>query len=89
MEEASTFGSEMSRCIDAVLVAGVDYGIIPRCTKPSLLKPGAEKIMNYLGLIDYNGAENGEEAGAGGCCSECGLSVRTVYTGCGGHEHRA
>ena len=51
VEEAASFDSEMSRYIDTVLVSGVDYGIIPRCTKPSLLKPGAEKIMNYLGLI--------------------------------------
>lgn len=51
VEEAASFDSEMGRYIDTVLVSGVDYGIIPRCTKPSLLKPGAEKIMNYLGLI--------------------------------------
>ena len=28
----------------------LDYGIIPRCNKPSLLKPGAEKITMLLGL---------------------------------------
>lgn len=41
----------MNRFIDTVLIAGVDYGIIPHCSKPSLLKSGAEKILNYLGLI--------------------------------------
>lgn len=51
VEEAKTFDDEMNRFIDAVLIAGVDYGIIPHCSKPSLLKPGAEKILNYLGLI--------------------------------------
>lgn len=51
VEEAKTFDDEMNRFIDTVLIAGVDYGIIPHCSKPSLLKPGAEKILNYLGLI--------------------------------------
>ena len=66
VDEAKQFDDDMSRFIDAVLIAGVDYGVIPHCSKPTLLKPGAEKIMNYLGLIartevvnrmeDYNDA---------------------------------
>ena len=32
------------------LKKNLDYGIIPRCNKPSLLKPGAEKITMLLGL---------------------------------------
>lgn len=51
VEEAKSFDDEMNRFIDAVLIAGVDYGIIPNCKKPTLLKSGAEKILNYLGLI--------------------------------------
>ncbi|MEE0686952.1 MAG: hypothetical protein UEA60_09935 [Lachnospiraceae bacterium] len=51
VEEAKIFDDEMNRFIDTVLIAGVDYGIIPHCSKPSLLKSGAEKILNYLGLI--------------------------------------
>ena len=51
VEEAKQFDDEMNRFIDTVLIAGVDYGIIPNCKKPSLLKSGAEKILNYLGLI--------------------------------------
>ncbi len=51
VEEAKTFDNEMNRFIDTVLVAGVDYGVIPHCNKPSLLKSGAEKILNYMGLI--------------------------------------
>lgn len=51
VEEAKEFDDEMNRFIDTVLVAGTDYGIIPNCKKPSLLKSGAEKILNYLGLI--------------------------------------
>ena len=51
VEEAKSFDDEMNRFIDTVLIAGVDYGIIPNCKKPTLLKSGAEKILNYLGLI--------------------------------------
>lgn len=51
VEEAKTFNDEMSRFIETVLVAGTDYGVIPHCSKPTLLKSGAEKILNYLGLI--------------------------------------
>ena len=51
VEEAKSFDDEMKRFIDTVLVAGVDYGIIPNCKKPTLLKSGAEKILNYMGLI--------------------------------------
>lgn len=51
VEEARTFNDEMNRFIESVLVAGTDYGVIPHCNKPTLLKSGAEKILNYLGLI--------------------------------------
>lgn len=51
LEEAKDFDDEIGQFVESVLIAGTDYGIIPRCSKPSLLKPGAEKIMNYLGLI--------------------------------------
>ena len=51
VEEAKQFDDDMNRFIDTVMIAGVDYGVIPHCNKPTLLKSGAEKIMNYLGLI--------------------------------------
>lgn len=51
VEEAKTFNDEMNRFIENVLVAGTDYGVIPHCNKPTLLKSGAEKILIYLGLI--------------------------------------
>lgn len=51
VEEARTFNDEINRFIESVLVAGTDYGVIPHCNKPTLLKSGAEKILNYLGLI--------------------------------------
>lgn len=77
VEEAASFDSEMSRFIDTVLVSGVDYGIIPRCNKPSLLKPGAEKIMNYLGLIARVEVSNRvEDYGSDGFfCYTCKVSL--------------
>ncbi len=51
VEEAKQFDDDMNRFIDTVLITGVDFGVIPHCNKPTLLKSGAEKIMNYLGLI--------------------------------------
>ncbi len=51
VEEAKQFNDEMNRFIDTVLIAGSDFGLITNCKKPTLLKSGAEKILNYLGLI--------------------------------------
>ena len=34
------------------MIKGSDYGVIPGTTKPTLLKPGAEKIAKLLGLAD-------------------------------------
>ena len=36
--------------VQSQLKDGVDYGIIPNTKKPTLLKPGAEKILMLLGL---------------------------------------
>lgn len=33
-----------------LMVPGKDYGVIPGTEKPALFKPGAEKLLNYLGL---------------------------------------
>ena len=47
--------AERDRLIASVLVEGVDYGTIPGCgDKPTLFKPGAEKITDALSLCpDY------------------------------------
>lgn len=45
---------EREAIIEQVLVPGVDYGKIPGTDKETLLKPGAEKITDCLGLYpDY------------------------------------
>lgn len=51
VEEAKSIDDDMNRFIDVVLIEGVDYGLIPHCPKPTLFKSGAEKTLNYLGLI--------------------------------------
>ena len=51
VEEVQLYNTEMDRFIDECLISGVDYGVIPHCQKPTLLKSGAEKIAIYLGLI--------------------------------------
>lgn len=38
--------------VRATMVSGQDYGVIPGTQKPTLLKPGAEKIAKLLGLAD-------------------------------------
>ena len=51
---------ERGRIIDSVLRPGLDadYGVIPGTKKPTLLKPGAEKIADCLDLYpDYESME--------------------------------
>lgn len=45
--------NRFQQVVHANLVAGQDYGVIPGTgSKPTLLKPGAEKIAKLLGLAD-------------------------------------
>ena len=76
VDEAKESDDEMSRFIDEVLVSGVDYGIVPHTSKPTLLKPGAEKILNFLGLIARTEVVNRiEDIGAGYFAYECKVYV--------------
>lgn len=34
-----------------IMVPGVDFGVVPGTVKPTLLKPGAEKLTTFFGLI--------------------------------------
>jgi hypothetical protein len=87
-EHASLEDTLMSALID-----GVDYGKIPRATKPCLLKPGAEKIVQALGLrASFPGLSRYEEAcqsgvAIGDILIRCYLSTEdgtVVAEGCGG-----
>lgn len=42
--------SSFQKVVNETLVKGQDFGIIPGTEKPTLLKPGAEKILMILGL---------------------------------------
>lgn len=44
--------NQFQKTVHANMVPGQDYGIIPGTDKPTLLKPGAEKIAKLLGLAD-------------------------------------
>jgi len=59
------FHDEKMRFIKDVMVDGHDYGVIPGCgSKPSLLKPGAEKLLQVYGfgsLMDKTGEDATEK----------------------------
>ena len=44
--------NEFQRLAHQYLIEGADWGVIPGTSKPTLLKPGAEKIAKLLGLAD-------------------------------------
>lgn len=39
--------------VESILSKGVDYGVIPGTDKPTLLKPGAEKLNTFFGLATH------------------------------------
>ena len=50
-EEAKELDDALRAMMKAVLREGVDYGVIPGTgTKPTLLKPGAEKLLQWFGF---------------------------------------
>lgn len=50
IEAMSERYSAIVRVKDAIMRDGVDYGTIPGTDKPTLLKPGAEKLCTFFGL---------------------------------------
>ena len=53
--------NKFQQVVHANLIKGQDYGIIPGTSKPTLLKPGAEKITKLLGLCDHYELEDRQE----------------------------
>ncbi len=45
--------NRFQQVVRATMIDGQDYGVIPGTQKPTLLKPGAEKIAKLLGLADH------------------------------------
>lgn len=54
MQSSITYMAQMRNALIAftkeVLVKEQDYGVVPGVQKPTLLKPGAEKLMNLFGM---------------------------------------
>lgn len=50
VDEAKRRLGELQRFIREVMVPGEDYGVIPGTDKPTLYKPGAEKLCEIYGL---------------------------------------
>jgi len=44
--------NRFQQIVHSTMIPNLDYGIIPGTSKPTLLKPGAEKIAKLLGLSD-------------------------------------
>lgn len=62
---------QLGQFVKTIMHAGTDYGAIPGTPKPTLLKPGAEKLCTFFGLtkeeqiidkeMDWTGAAHGGE----------------------------
>jgi hypothetical protein len=62
--------TSIQQFIGKIMIEGEDYGTIPGSKKPSLLKPGAEKLTAFFGLVptfdvtrrteDWDGEQYGE-----------------------------
>ena len=50
VEEAGLRYSLMKKLVSDQMIDGVDYGTIPGTSKPTLLKPGAEKLTTFFAL---------------------------------------
>ncbi|KKM97313.1 hypothetical protein LCGC14_1169350 [marine sediment metagenome] len=58
--------NRFQQVVRATMIDGQDYGVIPGTQKPTLLKPGAEKIAKLLGLADtYEIEDKAEDWGRG------------------------
>lgn len=53
VEQAKTQLAELQEFVKSVMVEDEDYGVIPGTQKPTLLKPGAEKLCEIYGLAQH------------------------------------
>lgn len=53
MSEASDRRNQIIQFTKSILVESIDFGIIPGTDKPTLLKPGAEKLATFFGLSKH------------------------------------
>jgi len=50
LNEAKERIQMLQKFVKELMIPGLDFGIIPGCPKPSLLKPGAEKLCDIYGF---------------------------------------
>jgi hypothetical protein len=50
LNEAKARLSMLQQFVKEMMIKGVDYGLIPKCDKPSLFKSGAEKLSDVYGF---------------------------------------
>lgn len=76
--EAAALDKQLRECMRAVLQENVDYGLIPGMgNKPSLFKPGAEKLVQWFGFGFENVRDEIERDSDG---ARVGVTYRcTVY----------
>lgn len=53
LDEARERIEKLHRFINECMCQGLDYGIVPGCDKPTLLKPGAEKLCDVFGFSKH------------------------------------
>ena len=85
-EDAKALDDQLRASMTAVLRKDTDYGIIPGMgDKPTLLKPGAEKLLQWFGFGFVNERDETERDGDG---NRIGVTYRcTVTKGLpGGHQ---
>lgn len=71
VQEAGARRASIVKFVQEIMVEGTDFGVIPGTQKPTLLKPGAEKLTTLFGLSsrfvlidkieDWDGAQHGGE----------------------------
>lgn len=53
LQEAKSRVTMLQQFVADMMTAGVDYGNVSGCQKPTLLKPGAEKLCDIFGFSKY------------------------------------
>ncbi len=53
LAEAHSRVAHLKKFVLEMMVPGEDYGLIPGCNKPTLLKPGAEKLCDIFGFAKH------------------------------------
>lgn len=90
---------ELKKFIEQNLRPDIDYGRIPGCPKPTLLKPGAEKMLRFYGLVvDGHHLPSSKLDVLGGVIdvdmegvvrsTRSGLELGTVHANCNSEESR-